>query len=176
MAHRKLRNAGSKAPQMIGGRVRTAHVEVPDTGDWYLVAKQIEHNGVAYLPLNHHLVEGGMVPERVPSSGAKGSQVGQADVPVDVTGRINLAGAKDHEVWALYKCGAIMPVDPAKSQARIVNGRRMAKTVVPAMIPPMRRIANLQQQYQQATSVPLTVEGMQNLRVAQATMPNPFGR
>jgi hypothetical protein len=42
------------------------------------------------------------------------------------------------------------------------------------MIPPVRRVTNLREQYQQATSVPMTVEGMQNLRIAQAQLPDPF--
>ena len=42
------------------------------------------------------------------------------------------------------------------------------------MIPSIKRVTNLAQQYQQATTVPLTVEGMQNLATAQQRMPSPF--
>jgi len=161
---------GPKSRRVIGAR----EVEAPSTGDWYLILKQLEHNGAAYLPLNHHLVEGGNVPERVPSNGAKGNQVGQSTVPVDVSGRINTVDMPASTVFKLYKCRTIAPMDPAKSHARLMEGQKMAKTLVPAMIPPVRRVTNLREQYQQATSVPMTVEGMQNLRIAQAQLPDPF--
>ena len=181
MANVKRKTRGqqfSEAPRVQGARPRRVvgvrEVEAPNTGDWYLILKQLEHNGTAYLPLNHHLVETGSVPERVPSNGAKGSQVGQSTVPVDVTGRIDTSDMPASAVFKLYKCRAIAPIDPAKSHARLMDGQKMAKTLTPAMIPPVRRITNLREQYQQATSVPMTVEGMQNLNFAQTRMPDPF--
>jgi hypothetical protein len=159
-----------------GRRIKSNHVDVTSGGDWYLIVKHLEHNGVAYLPLNHHLVEQGAVPERVPSMGAKGNRVGELTVPVDVTGRINTADMKASEVWQLYACGCISPIDPTKSHARLMEGKRMSKTITPAMIPPLRRVSNVAQTYQQATQVPLTVEGMQNRNLAMSTLPSPFGR
>jgi hypothetical protein len=179
-ANRATRETFSAEPRIQGARshraVRPGDVEAKGTADWYLVLKQLEHNGVAYLPLNHHLVEAGNVPERVPSNGAKGNQAGQTTVPVDISGRIDTSGMPASTVFNLYKCATIAPVDPAKSHARLMEGRRKAKTIVPAMMPPVRRVTNLREQYQQATSVPLTVEGMQNRRLAEASLPNPFGR
>lgn len=180
MGHRQVqtrRRKTSDAPQMISSRRRRApQPDVTAAGDWYIVLQSIERDGVAYLPLDHHLVKDGAVPERVPSCGAKGGAPGENSVPVNSTGLINLLGATDREVFQLCKCGAVRPVDPAKSHARIVNGQRAAKTVVPAMIPPMRRVDSLARQYEQATSVSLTPQGAQNLNFAQATMPSPFGR
>jgi hypothetical protein len=161
---------GSRSTQ----RIRRQDVEAVSTGDWYLILKHLEYNGVAYLPLNHHLVEAGNVPERVPSNGAKGTKVGESTVPVNVSGKIDTSEMKASDVFRLYKCRTIAPIDPAKSHARLMEGQRMSKTVVPAMIPPVRRITNLRQQYEQATAVPMTVEGMQNLNLARAQMPDPF--
>jgi hypothetical protein len=156
--------------------VKASDVKAPAVGDWYLVLKQIEHDGVAYLPLNHHLVENGNVPERVPSNGAKGSANGQSTVPVNVSGMIDTTGMTPSNLFQLYKCGAVTPVDAEKSHARLMEGRRRSRTVVAQMIPPVRRISSLKDQYEQATSVPLTVEGMQNRRVAESSLPSPFGR
>lgn len=154
--------------------LRAKHTDAPTPGDWYLVMKHIERDGVAYLPLNHHLVETNAVPERVPSNGAKGNQVGQNTVPVNASGMINTEGWKASDVWSLYRAGAIRPIDPRKSHQRLMEGQRMSKTLVPKMIPSIKRVTNLAQQYQQATTVPLTVEGMQNLATAQQRMPSPF--
>jgi len=176
----RRRQRFSEEPRISGPRARSrvtaSDVNVSGSGDWYLILKQIEHDGVAYLPLNHHLVETQAVPERVPSNGAKGNQVGQNTVPVNVSGKMDTSSMKSSDVFRLYRCGAIAPIDPSKSHARLMEGRRMSKTIVPAMIPPVKRITNLRDQYQQATSVPLTVEGMQNLNIARAQMPSPFGR
>jgi len=181
MANMKRRTSGQKfseEPRIQGPRPRriigAREVEAPNTGDWYLILKQLEHDGVAYLPLNHHLVAGGNVPERVPSNGAKGNQNGQSTVPVDTTGRIDTSGMPASTVFNLYSCRTIAPIDPAKSHARLMEGRKRSKTLVPAMIPPIRRVTNLREQYQQATSVPMTVEGMQNQRYAEAQLPSPF--
>ena len=168
----------SDEPRIQGARskrvIRPRDVDAQASGDWYLILKQLEHNGVAYLPLNHHLVEAGSVPERVPSNGAKGSKVGENSVPVNTSGKIDTSDMPASTVFRLYKCRTIAPIDPAKSHARLLEGQRRSKTVVPAMIPPVRRITNLRQQYEQATAVPMTVEGMQNANFAQAKLPDPF--
>ena len=176
---RKTRNQRfSEAPRVQGARpsrvIRPNEVDVASTGDWYLILKQLEYNGVAYLPLNHHLVETGSIPERVPSNGAKGNTVGDSTVPLNVSGKIDTSGMPASTVFKLFKCRTITPIDPAKSQPRLVEGQRKAKILVPAMVPPVRRVTNLREQYQQATSVALTVEGIQNFNLAQAQLPNPF--
>lgn len=176
MAHRqvqKQRRPFSNAPQIIGRHGRqTREAESPaSAGDWYLVVRSIEHNGVCYLPLNHHLIESNTLPAQVPSNGANSKD---KNVPVDASGRINLIELDPRALFKLYKSGAITPIDAAKSYAKLMEGRRMAKTTAVQMIPPIRRVSNLAQSYQQATNVPLTIEGMQNLTLAQATLPNPF--
>ena len=181
MPNTKRKTRGQKfssEPQVQGRRssriIRPSDVDAKGYGDWYLVLKQLECDGVAYLPLNHHLVEFGNVPERVPSNGAKGNQVGQSTVPVNVSGKIDTISIPASTVYKLYKCRAISPIDPAKSHARLLEGQRKAKTIVPAMMPPVRRITSLREQYQQATNVPMTVEGMQNLNLARQQLPDPF--
>jgi hypothetical protein len=176
---RKTRNQRfSEETRVQGARpsrvIRPNEVDASGTGDWYLILKQLEYNGVAYLPLNHHLVETGSVPERVPSNGAKGGVVGETTVPLNVTGKIDTSDMPASTVYKLYKCRTIAPIDPAKSLARLQEGQRKAKTIVPAMMPPVRRVTNLREQYQQATAVPMTLEGMQNRRVAEAQLPDPF--
>jgi hypothetical protein len=168
----------SEAPRVQGVRpsriIRPTDADVSGKGDWYLILKQLEYNGVAYLPLNHHLVEAGSIPERVPSNGAKGHTVGDSTVPLNVSGKIDVSDMPASTVFKLFKCRTITPIDPAKSQPRLVEGQRKAKILVPAMVPPVRRVTNLREQYQQATSVPMTVEGIQNFNLAQAQLPNPF--
>lgn len=174
MAHRKVQTLKSDEVKLVDNR-RSREIAKPDhiadMGEWYIVMQYLEHDGVAYFPLSHHLVKEGKVPERVPSNGSKDKYI-----PSDASGKINLAGLSDVEVWRLYRCGAVVPVDAAKSHNRIMNGRARGDVSAPQIVPPMARVTSLAGQYQQATGVPLSPEGMANLARAQATMPNPFGR
>jgi len=173
---RRKRTRMSAAPQMIQPPARRVTLESKGPGDWYVVHKQVERNGRAYLPVTHHLVQSGSVPAEVPSCGAKPATIGGKTVPVDVTGLINLEDAEPKEVFELIQAGAVRPVDPVRSQKRIEEGRRAAKTSAPQMIPPMKRVTSQGQQYEQATGVQMTSEGAQHLAFAQATLPSPFVR
>ncbi len=170
------RSKFSDAPQMIGPKFRkpSRTADSSGKGDWYLILRSLECNGVCYLPLNHHLVETNSVPERVPSSGAKAKTIGDKSVPVDITGRIDVSGLPHSTVYKLFKSKTITPVDPVKSRERLEEGMRMARTAVTPMIPPVRRVNSFHGQYQQATNVPLSAEGIRNLGMAQVTQPNPF--
>jgi len=157
---------------------RTDKVAAPDTKDglWFIVTRDLERNAVRYLPVNHHLVISGKCPDRVPSMGAKAKTPGDNYVPVDKSGSINLADAAPGEIYSLLANGTIKVIRMTdKLRKLIADGKEQSSSFVPALIPPMmHRPRTLGDQYEQATNVPLTAEGMQHRALAEHTLPNPL--
>lgn len=150
----------SVAPQIHGAApAPIQHDEpTPKNGLWFMVLRDLERNGVHYFALSHHLMRAGEVPARVPSMGAKGKAVGDTEVPSDKTGMIDLSDALPGEIWSLCENGTVRPVEPLRVEKLLEEGKRATASVVPALIPPMRRITPAGQ-YDVATNVPLTSEG-----------------
>ena len=153
---------GSGAPNIV----------VPPGKDkdmWFMVTRDLERNGVHYFPLDHHLMVAGNVPDRVPSMGAKSSRVGDNTVPVDKTGLINLEGAPCGDIFSLMDNGTVRPVKMTKKLLRMLEeGKRASASVVPQMIPPMRRIQGLQGQYRDQTGSDLPKNGGANMNFMAA--------
>lgn len=168
---RETQVAGRPSTEPIG------KIATPDEkGLWFLVLRHLERNHISYFPLNHHLVVGARVPDKVPSmGGVKNGTNGDNMIPTDKSGMINLAGCSPEEVWDLIANGTVRPVRPSRRLARLLEeGRRKSSTATVQLVPPMKRIVNLRQQYEQATAVELTGSGRANLDFAQRNLPSPF--
>ena len=176
----RKRQKFSEEPTIQGpvSRSTPPNIVVPSgDGMWFLVTRDLERNGVHYFPLNHHLMVDGNVPDRVPSMGQKASRVGDNTVPVDKTGLINLAGAPAGDIYSLVENGTVRPVKITKRlQTLLEDGKRASASVVPQMIPPMRRVTNLPQQYHRQTGSQLPGQGSANEAfMAAALRRNPNG-
>jgi hypothetical protein len=143
----------------------TEKVSAPDEkGLWFVVHRDLERDGVHYFAITHHLMQAGSVPDRVPSMGAKSTRVGDNTVPADKSGMINLAGAPATEIYSLCANGTVRPVKITKKLQRLLeDGKTGAVSSAVQLIPPMRRITNLSQHYQQMTGGELPKNGGVNL-------------
>jgi len=145
-----------------GAKPRVEGLAEPDGRDglWFVVQRDIERDGVHYFSVNHHLVLAGQVPDRVPSMGAKTKD---GTVKTDKSGMINLAGAASSDVWALCSNGTVRPVRMTKKLEKILrDGQTLTTTAAVQLIPPMRKVTNLSQHYQQMTGAELPKNGGAN--------------
>lgn len=170
----KARAKFSEEPKIQGPaprRRRDLPASPRGKGLFFLVMRDLEHDGVHYFPSTHHLVTSGRVPERVPSMGAKSTRVGDNTVPVDASGYIDASGLTPGQIFALCQNRTIQPLQITKQLEKLLaDGARANANVVPALIPPMRRITNLTQHVSQITGENLPKLGGQNEQLFNALM------
>jgi hypothetical protein len=139
-------------------------------GLWFLVLRHLERHHKAYFPLQHHLIIENRCPDTVPSMGGvrNGSNNGDNMIPVDKSGYIDLSDCTGKEIWELMANATVRPVQPSKRLAKILQeGKRQSASAVVDLVPGMKRITSQRQQYEQATAVQLTNDGIANLNYAQ---------
>lgn len=159
-----------KEPQIAGRpgkQIEGSPVPAPDEkGLWFLVLRHLERNHVSYFPLNHHLVAQGRLPDKVPSMGGVrygNGTSGDNMIPTDKNGYINLADADAGEIVGLMRTGTVRPLQVTKRLRKILEeGSQMSSTRTVDLIPGMKKIITVSDQYAQITGEHLPREGGNN--------------
>lgn len=166
----------AKEPQVAGrpGKpIEGSPVQAPKGNDlWFLVLRHLERNHVSYFPLNHHLVSQGRCPDKVPSMGGVrygNGTSGDNLIPTDKNGYINLSDADAGEIVGLMRSGTVRPLQMTKRLKKILEeGSQMSSTRTVDLIPGMKKIITVSDQYAQITGESLPREGGNNDAFLQA--------